>query len=114
MSASTAYVPRTMRSKIIIERCTVTRNASGEEIPVWETISTQWANMRYLAGYGHEKTDAHRETASQEVEFVFRKPMTVDITEKDRITYKGDHYDITQIQPIGYNHYLTVITEYRR
>lgn len=112
MSASTAYVPRTMRSKIVIERCTVTRNASGEEIPVWSTISIQWANMRYLGG--HEKTDAHRETASEDVEFVFRKPMTVDITEKDRITYNGAHYDITEIQPIGYNHYLTVITEFRR
>ena len=107
---STNYVPRSMDRRITIERGTPSRNSSGGEVLTWASLATRWAAVTFEAG--SENTSAKKETASQVT--VFRTRYITGLTEKDRISYDGACYDITQIQEQGRRHYHTIYTEYRR
>ncbi len=104
------YVPIMMDRKIIIQRGTPAKNASGGEVLTWSDYKTRWAQVQNFSG--DENTTSKKETAFQKVVFTCRY---VDgLTEKDRIQYSGMSYDITQIIEEGRRHFHTIHTEYRK
>jgi SPP1 family predicted phage head-tail adaptor len=110
MSASTHYVPRTTDHKISIQRGAPGRNASGGEILTWTELCTRWAAISYQAG--GESSTSRKETAAQII--VFRTRYVPGLTEKDRILYDSQYYDIISIQADGRRHYHTITTQFRR
>ena len=86
-----------MDRRITIEKNTPTRSATGEEKENWTTLATVWAQVRAVGG-GERFRGAHI-VAEATTSFVIRH--RTDVTEKMRIQFDGDAYDIHHISEIG-------------
>lgn len=98
---------------ITIQRATVTRSANGAEILTWADWKSRWAEITYQGG--SEAQQAGKETASSTVTFKVRYIMD-GLTEKDRISFRSQIYDITNIaqDQDGRNHYQLISTTVHR
>lgn len=76
--------------RITIERKTVTRNSIGEEIDTWSTHATVWAEAHPTRG--REFFAAGQMQARADV--MFRILYRSDLTEEDRIVWRGERYEI--------------------
>lgn len=103
-------VPEMMDQKIVIQRATVSRDAHGGEVLTWADYKTRWAEARYTGGV--EGQASNKETAS--ISITFRMRHISDLTEKDRIVYKGNYLDVIGIIPVGRSHFQIIETEFRR
>ena len=108
---TTDYVPKITDRLIRVERATPSRDGSGAEILTWDLLCTRYAKVGHN-NIGYEKGRAQKETASREVIFTTR--YVTGLTEKDRILYDSQVYDIVQINELGRRHYHEIVTEYRR
>ena len=86
-----------MDRRITIEKNTPTRSATGEEKENWTTLATVWAEVNSVGG-GERFRGAHI-VAEATTSFVIRH--RTDVTEKMRIQFDGDDYDIHVISEIG-------------
>jgi SPP1 family predicted phage head-tail adaptor len=85
---------------ITIERGTVTVDDYGGETPTWATLATAWAQVR--RGTGQERREASQEAGSQAATFVTDWNPTLEVVQvTDRIIYRGDTWDITDVAPDG-------------
>lgn len=87
----------TLDRRIVIEKNTPIRSASGAEKESWATFATVWAGARHVAG--GETFRGIGIVASAEIAFTVR--WRTDITEEMRIQFDGDDYDIHRISEIG-------------
>lgn len=76
--------------RITIERKTVTRNALGEEVDTWATLAPVWAEAHPTRG--REFFAAAQMQARADV--MFRILYRSDVTEEDRVVWKGERHDI--------------------
>jgi SPP1 family predicted phage head-tail adaptor len=95
--------------RIVIQTSTVSRDAYGEAIPTWSTLRTVWAWIRPVAVSEGEKSN--KITASDTVRFVVR--YRSDYTEKMRIVYNSNTYEIKGIQEVGRREYQELTAERR-
>lgn len=83
--------------KIVIEQSTSTRNDHGEDVYVWTVFLTLFASVKKAGG--KENSEGGKDTATNRKKFKVR--FFPSITEKMRIDYNGDKYDIEEIQELG-------------
>jgi len=79
--------------KIIIERKSVTTDDYGSEVETWAGYATEWAQVIY--GSGKEMREAAQLQGSLPATFeVLANPLTLAVTERDRINFDGDTWNI--------------------
>ena len=87
------------KHRITIESKSVTRNALGEEVVVWVPLATLWAGVKPVRGA--EFFAAAQMHDEQIVTFtVIYRP---DVQETMRISWNGEHYDITSVINVNGN-----------
>ncbi len=85
---------------IVFERATVTVDDYGGETPAWALYASAWAQVR--RGTGQERREASQEVGSQAATFVTDWNPTLEAVEiRDRIVYRADAWDITDVAPDG-------------
>lgn len=84
---------------IVIERPTNSGNDYNEGIPSFATYATRRARVRF--GTAQEKREAAMESGIQSATFECVRSSTLDaVTLKDRISYLGSAWDLTEIAPL--------------
>ena len=84
---------------IVFQRATVTTNDYTEQISTWADYATRRARVRF--GTAQEKREAAQESASQTATFECVRSAELDaVTLKDRISYLGSAWDITESAPL--------------
>lgn len=79
--------------EIIIERKSVTTDDYGGEVETWATYATEWAQVIY--GSGREQREAAQLQGSLPATFeVLANPLTLAVTELDRINFDGTIWNI--------------------
>ena len=100
-----------MRERIAIERFTASQNATGEETGSWATLSTVWTEVKYSAVGSDEEQLSEKKTAVTST--VFRIRYNTDVTQKDRILYRSEYFDILSILHDGGRVYTTLEAKLR-
>lgn len=99
--------------RIVIEQPTNVASATtGEVSMTWETLDTVWATVTYpkSATVSLEGLEQARQTAVTPVEFTIR--YREDVTEKMRIYYRSEYYNIHRVNYSGArNELLKLVTE---
>lgn len=84
---------------IVIQRATATEDESGGQTLVWATYATRRARVRF--GTAQEKREAAQEGGVQAATFECVRSAALDaVTLKDRISYLGSAWDITETAPL--------------
>lgn len=103
-----------MDRRITLQRATLATNAYGERVETWGTLATVWAQIQYKEGSGKEAVQSDQVFSSQPVHFIIRYSTDVSsIRPSDRVSYKGDTYQIEGIQEIGRAEGLRIVTTLR-
>lgn len=87
---------------LIFERFIVSAtNDYGEETQAWAAYATAWAQVR--RGSGQERREAAQEAGFQAATFITDWNPTLEaIQVTDRINYRNDTWDITDVAPDGH------------
>lgn len=84
---------------IVIERATPTEDEHGGQTLVWATYATRRARVRF--GTAQEGREAAKESGIQTATFECVRSSTLNsVTLKDRISYLGSFWDLTEISPL--------------
>jgi head-tail adaptor len=84
---------------IVFERATVTQNEYNEDEETWAEYVQRRARVRF--GTAQEKREAAQEGGVQSATFeCIRSAELDDVTLKDRISYLGSSWDITEVAPL--------------
>lgn len=88
---------REMDRRITIQTNTPTQDASGEQVASWSTLATVWAKI--------DKSSAAERFINQqvvgEVDMVFQIRYRSDVTDKMRLVYGGQNYNIKGVTEVG-------------
>lgn len=96
---------------ISIERASnSSTNTIGEPVLTWAEVYQAWAQV--IAVSGDEVLRAGKETVTRASKFIIRH--TTNLSEKDRISYDSNKWDILNIREIGRHEGLEVLAELRR
>lgn len=98
--------------RIVVERSTETVNVVGDRVDTWATLLTIWASSDYKGG--KEEYESAEKTAIGERKFTVRYSAASSVTEKDRILYNSQYFDIRAINEIGRRDYLEFICDVRK
>lgn len=83
---------------ITFQRGAVTSDDYGGETSTWADYAQAWAQVR--RGTGQERREASQEAGSQSATFVTDWNPTLEAIEiTDRISYRGNVWDITDVAP---------------
>ncbi len=82
---------------------------TNEPIDSWDTLANVWAKVR--GEKASEKPIADKESVRQTA--VFEIYFRSDVTEENRIAYRGKIWDITSIVESGYQKYLEIRAEWQ-
>ena len=85
-----------MRERVELQNVTEAQSTSGFPAETWATLATVWAEVKYNILPSKEDAMADKTTAVGVVTFRIR--LRSDITEKTRILYRANYYDITAIE----------------
>ncbi len=96
--------------KIVIESATETRDDYGAVVQTWATFATVWARKRDIRG--SEQFTAQQVNARIAATFTVR--WLDGVTEKMRISYDGQTWDIRSINEIGRREGLELYAEVKR
>jgi len=101
-----------LSERIEIQEPTEARNDYGEELITWAQVACVWANVAYTNAGNREAVFGDQETA------VTRTVFTIwhrdGLTEKHRVVYASQNYDIMTIQAAGgHRNRLQLICEKR-
>lgn len=84
---------------IVFHRATTSENEYGEAIQTWSTYTSRRARVRF--GTAQEKREAAQEGGTQSATFECVRSAALDaVTLKDRISYLGSLWDITEVAPL--------------
>ena len=98
--------------RIVIESYTATRDALGGEIQTWSTLRTVWAAVMYKEIQSDESQMAASQVVALKVNFRVR--YTAGVTEKMRILFESEYYDILSITFEGRKRFALIETERRK
>jgi len=103
-----------MDRRITLQRATLAANAYGERAETWSTLATVWAEIQYKEGSGREAVQSDQLYSRQPVHFIIRYSSDVSsVRPSDRVSYKGDIYEIEGVQEIGRAEGLRIVTSLR-
>lgn len=91
--------------RITIETRSVTRGDYGDEVDSWAELQTVWAQV--IQNTGSEDTESRR--VHEDVNYTFRIRFRSDVTEEERIKYKGETYDIKSVKELGRRERLEIV-----
>lgn len=84
---------------VVFERSTPTEDEHGGQTLVWATYATRRVRVRF--GTAQEKREAAQEGGVQSATFECINSSTLrSVTLKDRISYLGSSWDLTEIAPL--------------
>jgi len=84
---------------IVFERATTSEDVYGQPVQTWATYATRRARVRF--GTGQEQRQAAQEGGTQAASFECISSSTLrTVTLKDRISYIGSYWDITETAPL--------------
>ena len=91
-----------LRSKIVIQSLTSTRDEIGQIISEWQDVATVWANIRHLSGTEAIKADAPTSTVRASIRIRYRAGIDAGM----RVLHGSTAYDIQAVLPdeIGRRH----------
>lgn len=95
---------------IVIQSATETRDDYGAVVQTWTTFATVWARKRDIRG--SEQFDVQQ--VNPRIAATFLIYWLSGITEKMRISYDGQYWDIRSINEIGRREGLELYAEVRR
>lgn len=98
--------------RITVRSFTVATNDYGEETLTWGDLATTWAKVEYLNAGNGEEVSSGQPTVFQTIAFTVR--YRSDVTEKMRISYRGEEHDILNISEIGRKHFTQIETQRRK
>lgn len=100
--------------RITIERYTETVNAYGERERTWSSAGKLWAALDMKQTKVKETEVASELTPMSEIVWRVRhSQFSQDITEKDRISWRGRSYDILGIHMMGRGDDVMITTKLR-
>ena len=84
---------------VVFERSTATEDVYGQPTLTWATYATRRARVRF--GTAQENRQAAQEAGNQAATFECVRSSTLNaVTLKDRISYLGSYWDITENAPL--------------
>jgi SPP1 family predicted phage head-tail adaptor len=84
---------------ITLQRATVTTDDYGGETPTWADVEQAWARIRF--GLASEQRQAAQQGGTQAATFeVVPTAALLAVTLKDRISFDGDAWDISEVAPL--------------
>jgi SPP1 family predicted phage head-tail adaptor len=86
-----------MRERVTLQGVTETQSSTGYPTETWSDIATRWAGVEFKEAYSKEEEMAGQNTAITNAVFRLRYDST--ITQKNRVRYEGNDYDIQSIVP---------------
>ena len=89
-----------LKRRITIQSLSEALDVYGEPIKSWTDAYTVWAEVLPLKG--EERVQSQQLTSKADTKFRIRYNSDMTITEKHRIQYDSDNYDITAILEIGH------------
>lgn len=95
--------------QITIQRATTAQNGSGQHIPTWVTLQTEYAEINPTTG-----SEAYRNHQDvDKLTKVFRIRYFSGLLVTDRISFEGEIYDIISPKPGGHrqNEYIDIVAE---
>lgn len=102
----------TLDRRIVIESYTATRDSLGGEVQTWATHTTVWAGVMYKELQSDETQMAGSQVAAKKVNFRVRYLSTV--TEKMRVSFESEYYDILSVTHEGRKRFTILETERRK
>lgn len=101
-----------LNRRIVIQSPTITRDAHGGEIKTWATVRTCWAKMESVSTMEiNERKEAERLSNIMAVVWYIRYWTTTEITNKMRISYGGNYYDIETVLDVDDFKFLMIKTK---
>ena len=94
--------------RIVVEQYSTTANEYGEPIKTWSTSGTLWARVEYLNGGNAEKFVEATENEYRAVRFTVR--YRTSVSNKNRILYNSQYYDVREIQHEGRKRFTYINT----
>lgn len=94
-----------MNRRICIETFTTDKDTFGQPLKTWTELKSVWADIRPLGST--ERFEASQ--VNRQVTVKMRIYHRTDITERMRILYDGDYYDIQGIKEIGFREGLELL-----
>lgn len=89
----------TLDRRITIQRVTETADAMGTPIQSWDTYIQRWAKMESVTRDTGEDYDSETRVAYNALDWILlRDSQSKNITEKMRLVYDGNTYDIDSVQ----------------
>ncbi len=92
--------------QIEIQTSTTTADSYGAQVVTWIPLATEFARIENASTGNSENYDSALETTLRRITATIR--YRSDVTEKMRVVYDGDTYDILVKQKIGRNRFLTL------
>jgi len=100
----------TMRERITIQAVTETQSSTGYPAESWGTYATRWAAVTNTTG--KEDEESGQKTATRKTTFMIR--YDVNVTEKHRVTYRNNTYDVTAVLHNADRRYTELETQLRK
>ena len=89
----------TLDRRITIQQATEVQDSMGSPIETWATYIQRWAKMESVNRDTGEDFDADTNVAYSAIDWILlRDSSSKNITEKMRLVYDGDTYDIDSVQ----------------
>lgn len=101
-----------MRERVELQNVTEAQSTSGFPAETWATAATVWAEVTYSILPSDESQMADRKVAVQVANFRIR--MRTDVTEKTRILYRSNYFDIAAIEETPGREFLILQAEKRK
>lgn len=99
--------PGQLDRRITLESASVSTDAFGEAVRTYSTLAQVWAKVEYK-GIPKEGEDTEKLTSVNKVRFTIRYRSDVDATNK--ISWKGNSYEIEGVSLEGRERYLVIDT----
>ena len=99
-----------MRERITIQVVSETQSSTGYPAQSWGTYATRWASVKNTGG--GEDEESGQKTATRGTVFTIR--YDISVTEKHRILYRSNLYDIKAILHYADRRYTEIETELKK
>lgn len=86
---------------IVFQRATLTTNEYNEQVSTWPGTEVAQRRARVRFGTAQEKREAAQEGGVQSATFECERSPALDaVSLKDRISYLGSSWDLTEVAPL--------------
>ena len=94
--------------RVAIQSFTVVVDENNQELPVWSTLASVWARVRYERA--DERMEADQRVAASVVKFMIRD---YPVTEVMRVKWDLQYYRVLSIEEVGVNRFILIRAEWK-